>query len=254
MKIIVLNLPRDVTEEALSELFAVHGKIVACDIVSDTTTGDAPRFRVRAAGSFAQKPGCPEWSTSSLSKERLEALCFGECYNPSDERRKITRIEVVRITPQASADEPVEGLIQDSWKRFECPPSQDGCTFEFEDPDFVAGGRDVIYYVRAIQEPTLAVNAGGVRCDRDADGNCVNPKPCFGDFKTPMDDDCLTENEERAWSSPIFVHFDATAVAAFDQQGVDGVGAPAKVADRIKDAAAKAKPPKSAVVPAGGTP
>ena len=221
---------------------------------SDSTSGVAPRFRVRAAGSFAQKPGCPEWSTSSLSKERLEALCFGECYNPSDVRRKITRIEVIRISPQVSANEPVETLIQDAWKTFECAPSQDGCTVEFEDPDFVAGARDVIYYVRAIQEPTLAVNAGGVRCDYDADGNCINAKPCFGDFKTPMDDDCLTENEERAWSSPIFVHFDATAVAQLDEAGQHGTDADSPVpTDAVKDAAARAVAPKPAVVPVGGS-
>jgi len=44
MKIIVLNLPRDVTGDALTELFAVHGKIVACDIVSDAATGESKGF------------------------------------------------------------------------------------------------------------------------------------------------------------------------------------------------------------------
>jgi len=44
MKIIVLNLPRDVTEDALTDLFAVHGKVVACDIVSDTATGESKGF------------------------------------------------------------------------------------------------------------------------------------------------------------------------------------------------------------------
>ena len=79
---------------------------------------------------------------------------------------------------------------------------------EFDDPDFAVSGRDVAYYVRAIQEPTLAVNAGGLRCDRDAQGNCVQVHPCFGDYRTPYGDDCLSENEERAWSSPIYVNQD----------------------------------------------
>ncbi len=65
--------------------------------------------------------------------------------------------------------------------------------------------REAVYYVRAIQEPTPAVNAGGLRCEYDANGVCLRSRPCYGDFRTPFDDDCLTENEERAWSSPIFV-------------------------------------------------
>ena len=76
---------------------------------------------------------------------------------------------------------------------------------EFDDPDFVAAGRDVAYYVRAIQEATPAVNAGGLRCERGAAGDCTRVRPCFGDYRTPYEDDCLSENEERAWSSPIYV-------------------------------------------------
>ncbi|MFP8880350.1 MAG: DUF3604 domain-containing protein, partial [Myxococcota bacterium] len=55
-----------------------------------------PRFRVRAAGSFEQKPGCPEHAIAALGTDRIDAICFGECYNPGDVRRPITRIEVVR--------------------------------------------------------------------------------------------------------------------------------------------------------------
>jgi hypothetical protein len=172
---------------------------------ADATIGEAPRFRVRAAGSFQQKPGCPESSQKGLSPERLEHLCRGECYNPGDERRKITRIEVVRIRPQATKGEAVAPLIEDPWKKIECPPDPAGCVVEFEDADFVAGARDVTYYVRAIQEPTPAINAAGLRCTYDANGNCIEANPCYGDYRTPLDEDCLAPNEERAWSSPIYV-------------------------------------------------
>ncbi|MFN8642607.1 MAG: DUF3604 domain-containing protein [Candidatus Binatia bacterium] len=167
---------------------------------------DKPRFRVRAAGSFKQLPGCPDYAVNALTKDRLEHLCRGECYNPSDERHLITRIEVIRIRPQRAQGEPVGALIEDPWRRFECPKNPDGCTIEFDDPDFTVADRDAVYYVRAIQEPMPAVNAGGLRCEYDAAGNCVKVNACYGDFRTPYDDDCLSENEERAWSSPIYVN------------------------------------------------
>jgi len=165
----------------------------------------APHFRVRAVGAFVQKPGCPESSTQALSVERLQRLCHGECYNPGDERKRITRIEVVRIRPQQSATEPVASLIEDPWKRIDCPADPAGCAVDFEDPEFVTAQRDTIYYVRAIEEPSPAVNAAGLRCTYDAAGQCIEAHPCFGDYRTPFGDDCLAPNEERAWSSPIYV-------------------------------------------------
>jgi hypothetical protein len=172
---------------------------------SETRIGENPRFRVRAAGSFKQKPGCPESSTQGLSPERLARLCRGECYNPSDERHVITRVEVVRIRPRVRPDEPIGSLIEDPWRKISCPYDPSGCVVEFEDPDFAAGHREAIYYVRAIQEPTPAVNAAGLRCTFDAEGRCVAVHPCYGDYRTPASDDCLAPAEERAWSSPIFV-------------------------------------------------
>ena len=44
MKLIVLNLPRDFTEDALEELFLPNGKIAACSIVTDEETGTSKGF------------------------------------------------------------------------------------------------------------------------------------------------------------------------------------------------------------------
>jgi hypothetical protein len=172
---------------------------------SASALAENPRFRVRAAGGFRQLPGCPEASTGGLSPERLERLCRGECYHPGNERHAITRIEVVRIRPQERPGEPIGALIEDPWRTLRCPADPNGCTLEFEDPDFLAEHREVLYYVRAIQEPTPAVNAGQLRCKTDESGRCVEVEPCYGDYRTSRDEDCLAPNEERAWSSPIRV-------------------------------------------------
>jgi hypothetical protein len=163
----------------------------------------APIFRVRAAGSFEQKPGCPGGSLNALGPENLERLCRGECYNPSDQRRLITRIEVVRIRPQAAPGEDVGPLIEDPWRVFECEANPAGCAVTLTDPDFAGSGRDALYYARAIEAPIPVVNAGLLRCEQDAAGRCLSVDPCTGD--EPASDDCLAEDEQRAWSSPIFV-------------------------------------------------
>ncbi len=173
---------------------------------SEVVLNDVPRFRVRAVGARTQQPGCPESSLAALGPERLYDLCRGECHHPSDERRRITRVEVIRLRPQLRDTEPIGTLIEDPWRSFVCPADQAGCVVEFEDPDFPRDGRDSVYYVRAIEEPSLAVNGHNLRCSYDEQGNCVSLEPCYGDdAKTPYQDDCLAEIEERAWSSPIWV-------------------------------------------------
>jgi len=44
MKIITLNLPRDLTKESLTELFSKYGKIESCDLVMDQKTGESKGF------------------------------------------------------------------------------------------------------------------------------------------------------------------------------------------------------------------
>jgi len=172
---------------------------------SEVRLAEAPRFRVRAAGELEQLPGCPAYAESALSGEALERLCRGECYHPGEKRLRVERIEVVRIRPRSAAGEDPGSLIDDPWKILPCPPG-DACSVEFEDPEFAGSRRSALYYVRAIQEPTPAVNGAELRCQkRDARGLCLEVDPCYGDYRTPADDDCLAPIQERAWSSPIFV-------------------------------------------------
>jgi hypothetical protein len=163
---------------------------------------EPPIFQVRAVGSFEQKPGCPADAVDAMAPERIDRLCQGECYNPSDQRRPITRIEVVRITPQVSDTEEIEGLVEDPWRVIPCKGDGSGCRAAFTDPEFTSLGRDALYYVRAIEAPSLAVAADPLGCTYDETGRCVEISPCS---EKPYEDDCLAETEERAWSSPIFV-------------------------------------------------
>jgi hypothetical protein len=159
----------------------------------------------RSCSGFIQQPGCPETSQTALSPQRLQALCAGECENPSDLRRNIEAIEIVRIRPRTASDEDPGDGIEDPWRRFPCEPDPAGCVVRFDDPEHAAGGRDVLYYARAIQEPTPAINGAGMRPERDAEGNVISVSPCFGDYRVDNADDCLAPARERAWSSPIFV-------------------------------------------------
>ena len=169
----------------------------------DVVMADAPRFRVRAVGSFEQQPGCPDYATQALSAERIAHLCKNECHHPSETRRPITRIEVVRIRPQSAPGEDVSRLIDDPWQSFECEGDPSGCSVTFSDPEYADAGRDTLYYVRAFEAPAPGVNAGNVRCERDAAGRCLKTNLCPS--PDGSDPDCLSEHEPRAWSSPIFV-------------------------------------------------
>ena len=87
--------------------------------------------------------------------------------------------------------------MENFWKVIDCPKSNLGCVVEFEDPQY---SRDSTYYVRAIQEGTLAINGQNISVEDGAEVNI-----CKGSYKTDLSDDCLSITEERAWSSPIYL-------------------------------------------------
>lgn len=176
---------------------------------SHVASAENPKFRVKAAGSFRQKPGCPDYVKEAMEANHLKKLSHGECYFPSDERYKIDRVEVIRIKPQNHEGEEVGPLIEDAWQVFECEPDPKGCVVEFEDPEYATAGRDTVYYVRALEEETPTVNAGNLRATYDDEGNVLETRPCYGDIRTDNKDDCLADAHQRAWSSPIYVDFES---------------------------------------------
>jgi hypothetical protein len=161
----------------------------------------APEFEVRAVGSFEPKPGCPDWAAQRMGAERMATLCHDECYHPSDIRRPIASIDVVRILPQSHAGEAIAPLIQDPWQHFECEPSQEGCVVRFSDDEFAGLARDAVYYARAHEEARPAMLGNPISTEFDAAGNATKITICA------IGDDCLAPVEERAWSSPIFVDY-----------------------------------------------
>ena len=166
-----------------------------------------PVFEVSAVGAFEQKPGCPADSVRALAEDRLQRLCGGECYHPGDRRKRIERIEVVRIRPQIAAGEEVASLIEDPWLTLPCEGGEDACTVRFSDADFATSQRDAVYYVRALQAPGPTINGANLRCEYDDSGQCVRVRPCPVLASGGAPDDCLADAAERAWSSPIFVDY-----------------------------------------------
>jgi len=168
---------------------------------SEVALAEAPVFQVRALGSLEQQPGCPDESVDALGPEQIARICRGECHNPSDVRRPITRIEVVRIRPQREKDEAIAPLIQDPWFTVACAPSAEGCSATVSDAEFVASGRETLYYARAFEAEAPTVNAAGMRCARDAEGNCTGVAMCA---REDASEECLAPEEPVAWSSPIW--------------------------------------------------
>jgi len=167
-----------------------------------------PTFKVKAMGSFKQLPGCPDYVHEALSERRLKKLADNECYNPSDERHKLVKIEIIRIMPQINSSEDPRNLVDDVWKSFECDPNKIECNIEFTDDEFENNSRDAVYYARVIEEDTLLVNGGNLRTTFDENGNAVSTDPCFADYRLDYTEECLAPGGHRAWSSPIFIDYE----------------------------------------------
>jgi hypothetical protein len=181
---------------------------------SEIQLGVNPRFSVRAVGSLEPTPGCPDWAREGLPAARLERLCRDECYNPSDTRRTIEAIEIVRIRPQRAAGEAIDLLIDDPWLLHECDGDVTGCSFEFEDFEYSESGRDALYYARALEAPSLALNGDPLFPEFDSEGRVVSVRLCRGEAGM---DGCPAPVRERAWSSPIFVDQLSVDQPSFDR-------------------------------------
>tara|TARA_B100000686_G_scaffold35331_1_gene36879 strand:- start:3662 stop:5710 length:2049 start_codon:yes stop_codon:yes gene_type:complete len=186
----------------------IHPKLGKIPMGSEVSSDKSElKFLVKAIGSFKQKPGCPEYVHNSLSKDEVSRLCLNECYNPSDKRNKINRIEVVKIIVTEDIDN-LDEAINDPWKVFNCEDQGEGCSFEFIDSDLSSEEIDTVYYVRAIQEPSLAVGGDPLRCELNEKGECIKTRPCYASGDNfDAKDDCLSLIQERAWSSPIFISY-----------------------------------------------
>ncbi len=170
---------------------------------SDVTQAGPPRFRVKALGSPVLNPGCPQVLVDALGQEFIDDVCDGQCYNPSNRRHPIVRIEVVKVRQQVDPEEETGSLIQDPFLVLECEPGKSLCEAAFEDPAYAGEDRTVAYYVRAIQEETPSVNAQTFNCTYE-DGECVDMDPCRS-LPDHEKNSCMGVAEERAWSSPIYL-------------------------------------------------
>ncbi len=159
-----------------------------------------PTFRAKAVGSPKMLPGCPKYVIERMGEDFIQDVCNNQCYNPSKERYRISRIEIVKIQQQTSSEEDIGLLINDPFKVYHCPEDSAVCEYVFTDDHYFTEKRSAAYYARIIQEETESVNANNVKCEYDENGKCLRSNPC-----NPLETDCMGGAEERAWSSPIFL-------------------------------------------------
>ena len=76
----------------------------------------------------------------------------------------------------------------------------------FSDREFQRNGRDSVYYVRAIEEPSLRVNGDNLRWSMMIREIVLKSTSVMAATSLIKKDDCVSLSEERAWSSPIYVN------------------------------------------------
>jgi len=78
MKLIVLNLPRDFSEDDLAKLFKAYGNIKACDLVIDDKTGTSKGFGfVEMALENEAEIAIKELHGSKLNKNKIRVKPAG---------------------------------------------------------------------------------------------------------------------------------------------------------------------------------
>ncbi|NQV43559.1 MAG: RNA-binding protein [Rhodospirillales bacterium] len=86
MKLIVLNLPRDFSEDALAKLFKSHGNIKACNLVIDAETGTSKGFGfVEMALEHEAVAAIEELHGSKISKNKIRVKPADERLTPASE-------------------------------------------------------------------------------------------------------------------------------------------------------------------------
>jgi len=86
-----------------------------------------PTFRVKAIGSPKMLPECPKYIIERMGEDFIQDVCNGQCYNPSKQRHRIVRIEIVKIQQQHSLEDDISLLIQDPLMVFHCNKDMEVC-------------------------------------------------------------------------------------------------------------------------------
>ena len=162
----------------------------------NATAGRAPMgSRADAArdaalrGARASAASCSCRAAPSRRARRCRASASTRCASASATTRPtrasaIAAIEVVRDPPAAPTASDLAARIEDPWLRFACPPDPDGCVGALRGSRSSALGATRVYYVRALQAATPAINGANLRTRFDADGNAIGVEPCYGGWRT----------------------------------------------------------------------
>ena len=142
----------------------------------------AGRGRAGAGGGL---PGLRGARVSGPSGSRQ--LCRGECNHPEG-RAAPHHAHRRGAHPSAGCGrgEPVEELIEDPWRQFACAPDPGGLRHRVRGPRFPGGVRPRGGLLRAprCRSRRRPSTPGHLRCKYDAEGNCIEVDPCYGDYRT----------------------------------------------------------------------